>query len=174
MPMPDHIVDTNVLCAASTSDAISRFNETDHVPLDELEKVLNWLVKFRQDATRRIVLDEGWRLIGEYKGQLGERPENNIGMRVVYEKMASGRLVDVPLDSDGRETLPQEVDQAYDYRGDRKLVALALADQPNSTIVNACDTDWYDWEETLKAHGVIVDQIIGDWCEDNWQRKMQR
>ncbi len=172
--MPDHIMDTNVLCAASTIDPDSRFDQTDHVPVGELEAVLDWLMAFRADSTRQIVLDTEWRLIDEYKANLGESGDTNIGMRVVYEKMNAGRWVDVPVAADGRETLPEDLDKAHNYRGDRKLIALALADRPNSTIVNACDTDWYDWEATLTANGIVVDQIIGDWCRADWQRKKQR
>ena len=172
--MSDHIVDTNVLCAASTSDPGSRHNDTTHIPDDQLQRVLDWLMEFREDNGRLLVLDFDWRLLNEYKGQLGEDPVNNIGMRVIYEKMSTCRWVDIPVDADGRERLPPPLDTAYDYRGDRKIIALALADQPNSTIINACDTDWYDWEETLAANGIVVEQIIGDWCRADWQRKLNR
>lgn len=172
--MADHIVDTNVLCAASTIDPDSQFDGTDHVPLEQLARVFDWLMAFRGDNKRLLVLDTSMGLMKEYKGQLGDSRENNIGMRVIYEKWNTARLVDVPSDASGREKLSPALDQAHDYRGDRKLVALALADQPKSTIVNACDTDWYDWGATLTANGIVVEQIIGDWCRADWERKKKR
>lgn len=172
--MPDHIVDTNVLCAASTIDSDSRFKGTDHVPEEQQRRVLDWLMAFHKDTRRILVLDTAWRMIDEYKRNLGESAENNIGMRVVYEKMSTARWLDVPCDAAGREQLPQDLDDAHDYRGDRKLIALALADKNNSTIVNACDTDWYDWDSALSTYGIAVEQIIGDWCRVNWEHKTHR
>lgn len=172
--MPDHIVDTNVLCAASTADMDSHYADTDHVPSDELGQVLDWLMAFRADSSRSLVLDDGDRLMSEYRGQLGGNGENNIGMRVIYEKWNTARLVSIPTDVNGRVILPDLIDQAYNYRGDRNIIALALADRTNSTVVNACDTDWYDWEDILQAHGIVVDQIIGNWCRADWERKRLR
>lgn len=172
--MADHIIDTNVLLAASTSDPNSLFAGTDHVPPEHLIKVLDWLIAFRDDQQRVLVLDCGWRLFSEYKKKLGTDAENNIGLRIICEKMADSRFVDVPCDARGCEKLPRSLDQAYDYRGDRKIIALTLADELNSTIVNACDTDWYDWEATLTAEGIVVEQIIGRWCKADWQKKKQR
>jgi len=172
--MVDHIVDTNVLLAASTSDPNSSFEDTDHVPPDQLGKVLDWLIAFRNDKQRSLVLDCGWHLFNEYKNKLGTDAENNIGLRVICDKMVDGRFVDVPCEAKGREKLPRSLDQAFDYRGDRKIIALALADGLNSSIVNACDTDWYDWKSMLNEHGIVVKQIIGDWCQANWKQKKQR
>lgn len=172
--MADHIIDTNVLLAASTSDPNSSFADTDHVPPDQLSKVLDWLIAFRDDQQRALVLDCGWHLFSEYKNKLGTDAENNIGLRVICDKMADGRFVDVPCDATGREKMPRALDQAFDYRGDRKIIALALADGLKSSIVNACDTDWYDWDAALASEGIVVEQIIGKWCKANWQKKKQR
>ncbi len=172
--MADHIIDTNVLLAASTIDDESRFEGADHIPVEQLILVLNWLTDFRDDNDRLLVLDAAYRLLNEYKNKLGDNADNNIGLRVIFDKMNTARWVDVPCDAKGREKLPHSLDQAFDYRGDRKIIALSIADGLKNSIVNACDTDWYDWESKLVAEGIIVEQIIGKWCQTNWMKKKQR
>lgn len=50
---------------------------------------------------------------------------------------------------------------------DRKMVAAALAAggaAEGCEIVNACDTDWYEWESVLADAGLVVRQLIDAWC----------
>ncbi len=40
-----------------------------------------------------------------------------------------------------------------------------------STIVNAGDTDWIDWEAVLQQEGVIVERLIEEWVRNRWREK---
>jgi hypothetical protein len=40
--------------------------------------------------------------------------------------------------------------------------------------VNACDTDWYDWQAAMEAADVYVEQLIHDWCHPKWLAKQAR
>ena len=59
-------------------------------------------------------------------------------------------------------------------RSDRKMVAACICasdDDCNATIVNACETDWIDWEEGLQQEGIVVEQLIDEWVRAKWAEK---
>jgi hypothetical protein len=60
---------------------------------------------------------------------------------------------------------------------DRKMIAAILAAQiQNHTchLVNACDTDWLDCENSLIAHGIQAEHLLEfEWLRPKWQSKKQ-
>jgi len=60
---------------------------------------------------------------------------------------------------------------------DRKFVAAALidlSDGGHSTIINAVDTDWCDWEKTLKRFGITLTHLIDEWCHGRHRSRAKR
>jgi hypothetical protein len=168
----DHIIDTNVLLIASAHHPDSPFKDADHVPFDQKQIVLDWLMEFRSDAQRTMVLDRAFKIWDEYHNQMVRGQD--IGSLVAAEKLQFARFVDVSYDRHGYASLPAELKQAVPDRADWKFVAVALADvaQGNqSSIVNASDSDWYDGEGTLAAVGLSVEHLIDDWCRAKWKQK---
>jgi hypothetical protein len=161
MPPSDHVLDTNVLLVASASDPSSPFNDSAHVPPAEQRKVLTWLHEFRKDGSRHLLLDRQNLLRQEYKRQLGR---NDLGYKVFIEKFQTARFHRIELDEEGGVRLPEPLCSEIKDRADRKFVAVALEDQGKSTLVNACDTDWYDCASALAQGGVVVEQLIDAWC----------
>jgi len=54
---------------------------------------------------------------------------------------------------------------------DRKMVDAVLAATElgdSSRLVNACETDWFDCEDALEAHGVRVEQLLDAWLRKKW------
>jgi len=92
--------------------------------------------------------------------------EQDFGHLVIREKIQSARWYAIELDRNGDASLPAELNAIVHDRSDRKFVAVALADDGQSSIVNACDTDWLGWEEGLQAAGIEVEQLLGEWCEE--------
>ncbi len=80
------------------------------------------------------------------------------------EKMQSlVRFVDVTYDKHGHGCLPPELEKVVHDPSDRKFVAAALIDIAGggeSTIINAVDSDWCDWEDALGRHGIAVTHLI--------------
>lgn len=169
--MTDHVIDTNVLLVATAHDETSVFKDTN-LPLKEREEVFKWLAAFRADAERCMVLDvdDTYGIIAEYKNQLGEQ---DYGYHVLLEKQSSARLVLVDYDHEGYAVVPEGL--AKLDKSDKKMAAAVLAyrndDAGESTIVNACDSDWYEHQEALEAHGVIVEQIIPVWSREKYEDK---
>jgi len=161
MPPGDHVLDTNVLLLASAGDPTSAFKDSPHVPPAEQRTVLEWLREFRRDSSRHLVLDSQKEVMREYKRKLGK---NDYGYQVFIEKLQTARFHRIELDDGGAARLPKPLQAEVKDRSDRKFVAVVLADEGESSLVNACDTDWYDCEAALMQAGVNVEQLIGDWC----------
>ena len=173
MPLGDHVLDTNVLLVASASDPASPFKDSEHVPPAEQRVVLQWLNAFYKDSSRQLVLDEQQTLIREYRKKL---TKNDFGYKVILEKWqtARARVHSIELDEAQDARLPEPLQKHVKDRADRKFVAVALKDKGRSTIVNACDTDWYDCEEALLQEGIVLTQLIDSWCKAKHTEKSEK
>lgn len=159
----DKIIDTNVLIVATGLEPGRDL--ASHVPGAIKERAHNWLRAFRADADRMLVCDDAYQIWQEYKRKLTEQ---DFGFAVVREiRFQSQRM---------RTVAPLEIPRALEkpiasLRNDRKFVAVALADAPHSSIVNASDTDWERVEAELTQHDVHVEHIDPSWYASECQRK---
>lgn len=152
--MADHLVDTNVLIVGSA--AVEPKYADVSVDADGIEVVFNWLTAFRDDAVRRLVLDEKWKIYEEYNHKLNGQ---HFGLQVVYHKLqACLRTEPVQYDDDGHGVVPPAL-AAVD-NSDKKFVAAALNDPASIHIVNAADSDWKQHEAALQAHGIVVVELL--------------
>lgn len=168
--MADFSVDTNVLVVSSTAEEISPSLAADHVPPEEAYKVFEWLRQFRKNDDG-IILDYNNLIMREYRNRLTEQ---DYGLKVILEKLTQNKTKSfmLSLDENGNAILPPELQSVSDL-SDRKFVAVIIADRCRSTLVNACDTDWYDCREELQKYGIEVIQLLDDWCTIQWNRKHQ-
>ncbi len=174
--MADHIIDTNVLLVASARHPDSPFKDSQ-VPAEQQQIVLDWLMAFRTDRQRMVVLDLSFKIWDEYHHQMVRGQD--IGSLVIAEKLQLSlvRFVDIAYDQHGVGCLPPDLEKVVHDRSDRKFVAAALIDLSTgdrSTIVNAVDTDWCDWEEALKRHGIAVTHLIDGLCKDRQRGRTKR
>jgi hypothetical protein len=112
---------------------------------------------------RRLVVDDGWRIIGEYRSVLQSDGQPTISQRflkwvltnhtntALCEKVAiaqtsSGEFVDFPAD---------RALTAFD-RSDRKFIAVAVAQGGSPEVWQATDTKWLGFEDVLRGCGVNV------------------
>lgn len=166
--MADHVVDTNVLIVASAADPGSPFKET-HVPIAERKVVHAWVKAFRRDHERRLVMDTRRGIFKEYRKKLTEQ---DYGIVVVLEKLQRATAFVLVHYSGEYAEVPERL--AKFDNSDKKLVAAHLSHQAagaDCTIVNACDTDWHEHEEALAAEGVRVEQLVPEWCQQEFWRK---
>ncbi|HBA86882.1 MAG TPA: hypothetical protein DCZ75_02515 [Geobacter sp.] len=168
-----YVIDTNVLIAASAIEANSPIAK-DATPEDpELRKIVNdWLYEF-DTSTSRLVLDGEGQIHDEYCNKLGF---NDYGRQVVIHKWSTCNYdqVEVVYDDENCGYLEEPLSSVVHDRSDRKMVAAALEAikcYGECAIANAADTDWYDWEEALRASGIFVEQIIDEWAKDKWLEK---
>ncbi|WOG27414.1 hypothetical protein [Endozoicomonas sp. 8E] len=182
--MNRHVVDTNVLIVASGEHPDSPFASDRHPVEDaeQSEKVLNWLMDF-EASVGRMVVDKDWAIIGEYQNKLTDQ---DYGQRVLFEKMSRSEIdyVDIEWvedpalpDTEKVARLEASLQPVIHDLADTKMVAACFNANKSGmpcNIVNACDTDWYDWQEALEAEGVIVEQIIEDWSREKWRAHHNR
>jgi hypothetical protein len=174
----DHVIDTNVLLVASAVLG-KHFKDCD-VPVSQKQEVLDWLMDFRNDDQRKVVLDQFFKIWEEYNHKMTGQ---DIGLLIVTEKLQSAlvRFVEVTYDENGHGCLPPALEKVVHDVSDRKFVAAAimdLSDGGQSTIVNAVDSDWCDWEEALTLHGIavthLIDALYQDWQQCKRKQKSKR
>ncbi|NRA81725.1 MAG: hypothetical protein HRU18_26290 [Pseudoalteromonas sp.] len=180
--MSRHVIDTNVLIVASGEHPESPFRSENHPVEDpaEAEKVLDWLIEF-QESNRRMVVDCDYAIQREYSNKLTEQ---DYGQRVLFEKMSKNEIDYVSVDwvddtaaVDKAAVLEEPLRSVVHDLADTKIVAACIKaneEKLDCTIVNACDTDWYDWETELKDAGVNVEQIIDIWLREKWRQHHDR
>ena len=172
------VIDTNVLIVASAADSTSPFHP-HATPVQEAQlrkKILDWLIAFESDAERHVVLDNNWYICKEYQNKLSEQ---DYGWLAIMHKIDNNHVVWVglELDDDGNAILPITLTPAITDLADRKMVAAVLAGKyqvQECCLTNACDTDWLDCSDTLKAHQITVENIIHDWLYTKWTEKQSR
>jgi hypothetical protein len=175
MRVDKHVIDTNVLLVASAADTTSPF-APEATPVEDpalRKRVLDWLITF-ESSERQIVLDYGWAILGEYQNKLTEQ---DYALQIVLQMSSTERVhwFLVETEADGRTRIAHApLDPVVTDLADRKMVAGVLAAGGRAggcTLVNSCDTDWYDWQAELEAADVFVDQLIPEWCHPKWSAK---
>ncbi len=152
--MADHLVDTNVLIVGSA--AVEPKYTDVSVDADGIEVVFKWLAAFRDDAARKLVLDDLWKIWDEYNHKLNGQ---HFGLQVVHHKLqACLRTEPVQYDGNGYGVVPPAL-SAVDS-SDKKFVAAALNDPTSIHIVNAADSDWKQHQAVLQQHGVLVVELL--------------
>src|SRR5678815_4329298 len=105
MPPDKHVIDTNVLIVASAAHDASPF-PTDTTPVEKAElrsQVLRWVMDFDQ-SQRRILLDFGWEIVGEYQNKLSEQ---DYPLQIVLQLTSTDRVswFQLEREADGRTRL---------------------------------------------------------------------
>lgn len=112
-----------------------------------------------------LVIDDGWRIIREYQQQASSAGQPGVGdafLKWVLTNQANpARVERVALTPrhDGAHTFeefPNDPDLRNFDPSDRKFVATIRASTHHPPIVNATDTDWWEYREPLQRNGVQV------------------
>ncbi|WP_447781225.1 hypothetical protein [Stenotrophomonas riyadhensis] len=184
MNIDKHVIDTNVLLVASAAHEASPFSE-GATPIEDRalrEIVFDWLVSFHV-SEKKIVLDWEWIIVDEYRGvsRREKLTEQDYGLLVVLEKFSKGHFFGFQLawDELGSAAVSDaNLSQVVTDHADRKMVAAVLAAGGSSegcSLVNSCDTDWYDWQDAMESAGIFVEQLVGaEWCHPKWLAKKVR
>lgn len=147
------MVDTNVIIVANGGDPRQRACAN---------ACAQALVGLRDRGT--LVIDQMDLIMKEYRAHLSSRGTPGVGN--AFFKWAldnSGRRdlvarVEITPTGDGRmfEEFPDDPELAGFDRSDRKFVAVAVAHGDAPPILNATDSDWWDYHEPLSGQGVRV------------------
>lgn len=160
------IVDTNVAVVASRRPAQA-----------SEDCVATCAERLRQitDGEVKLVLDDQRRIIDEYRGQLNPDGQPGIGdvfLKWVEMNWANPERCDLvpitPIDGSENEFEEFPNDPALnDFDpDDRKFIAVVFAHPDNPPILQAVDSQWWDFRDALHENGVTVAFI----CKADIQR----
>ena len=129
-------------------------------------------------ATGKIVLDESNWILSEYQDVLrsdGQPGAGDAFLKWVYNYQWNAQRCDrVPItpieDGINFAEFPDDPDLTGFDRSDRMFVAAARSHPDSPSILNAVDTDWWIFRNTLRRNGVTVEFM----CEEDVRRMAER
>ena len=159
------VADTNV---AVVANALSEQASEDCVETcaERLEEIMRDEVK--------LVLDDDWQILGEYAQNL-HSTGTDVGDRFLRWVLRNWRnpercdLIHItPVNGSENEFEEFPPDPALDGfdPDDRKFIAVAIAHIEKPPILQAVDSQWWDFHDAFRRNGVMVEFI----CEDDIQR----
>lgn len=116
--------------------------------------------------TGKLVLDDALRIVNEYMNNLSMSGQPGAGdsfMKWIWQNQANPdccERVHITPRAGGTEDykeFPDDPDLAGFDPPDRKFAAVARASRHGPVVLNAADTDWWDYKEPLERHGVSVE-----------------
>lgn len=122
----------------------------------------------------RVVLDDAYRILGEYQHKTN--PNRSKGAGQVFLKWLlrnRNRCLFIALREHperGFRSFPEDPELAQFDPADRKFIAVAAACPEPTEILQAADSKWLGWVSALKRHGIAVRFL----CEDDLQRFRER
>lgn len=157
------IIDTNVAVVANQEAP-----QASELCVQQCVKTLHQVTK-----TGVLVIDDGWRIINEYKKNLQQLGQPGVGDAFCKWVLTNWRnpnccetvtITQQPAPTDPTDFVEFPNDPAlrtFD-RSDRKYVAVALAHPETPPILNATDTDWWHHREILEGYGIKVNFLCPD------------
>jgi len=148
------VVDTNIPVVAN--------GRASHVGEDCVETCIRALRRLQREG--KILIDESGFIIDEYRSHLSPTGQPGLGdefFKWLWNNQGNTKYcirVDVtPLDDEGCNFSEFPDDPALESfdRSDRKFVAVALC-HGNAQILNASDTDWWNFRGALEIHGIQI------------------
>ena len=158
------IVDTNVAVVANGQSPQASPNCVA-ICINRLERIIR--------GEEKLALDDKWIILGEYLRNLRSSGEPGAGddfLRwVLANKNQRCDLVPItPIDGSENafEEFPDDpVLNDFDS-DDRKFIAVAVAHPERPPILQAVDSQWWDFRNALRENDIIVEFI----CEEDIQR----
>lgn len=165
------IVDTNVLVtAACANEAASP--DCVSASIQALRDIV---------AHGHIFLDDGGRMIAEYRGAIDLSGKTDAGEEflewVIEHEFNIARVTRVTLtpkpgdDTDFEELPPPPAGVVYDP-SDRKFLAVSAAHEDHPPILQTLDSKWWGWREALSAVGVAIHFLCPEEIARKFHEKM--
>lgn len=125
------------------------------------------------EITRKglLVIDDGELIFGEYKTYLSFAGQPGAGdyffkwlsdNRYRTDRVARVALADDLTRPGEFEAFPDDADLAGFDHSDRKFVAVALTHSERPPVLNATDSDWWNYKDALLRHDVRVRFVCGE------------
>ena len=129
-----------------------------------------------------VFVDDGRRIVSEYLANLRSKGQRGPGDAfltwLLTNEWSTERVTRVPLtpksgDSSDFEELPP-AHSGVDYDpSDRKFLAVSAAHSEHPPILQATDSKWWGWRESLEDAGIVIDFLCPE-IERKYAEKMGR
>lgn len=166
------VVDTNVPVTAN--------GDADHASSACREACCEQLLGITRGRAR-LRLDDRFQILDEYFSKLSLSGQPGVGDLFVkwahdhqFNPERCERVTLTSHSSRGYEEFPDDEDLSAFDRDDRKFAAAARVGQVHARVLNAVDSDWWEYERVLARYGIHVEFVCGDqvvlWEEERRQR----
>jgi hypothetical protein len=121
--------------------------------------------------TGLLVIDEGGLIFGEYKTYLSFAGQPGAGdyffkwlsdNRYKPDRVARVALAEDPARPGQFAAFPADEELRSFDQSDRKFVAAALTHPERPPVLDATDSDWWDFRNALRPHGVTIRFVCGE------------
>lgn len=155
------VIDTNVLVAAN--------GKADHAGLDCQLACIDALEEVKE---RKVVtLDDGMRIFDEYRRNVSPAGQPGVGdafLKWLWQNQGNPRHCEQVMitprnhgQTDFQEFPDDPTLSGFDL-SDRKFVAVVMASRKRPEILNATDSDWWDYREALEENGLTLRFLCPD------------
>jgi len=165
-----HVVDTNVPLTANNQAEVSK---------DCVLECVRSLKEIIENGG--IVLDNQWRILGEYLHKLPSMAQPGIGnafLKWVLTNQANSErctLVEITPKPDDELDFVEfpEHPGLHDFdRSDRKFVSVSAVHPVHPPILQAADSKWWGWQNALAECGIEVVFLCPDEIAEKYAKKM--
>jgi len=122
----------------------------------------------------KLVVDDRMYILSEYMKNLSFSGQPGFGdafFKWVFDNQANEscceRVAIHPKDNDNFNEFPEDPELKGFDRSDRKFVAAARASASSPPILNAVDSDWWNFRDVLHRHGLKIEFL----CPEQFQKK---
>lgn len=149
------VIDTNVLVMAN--------DKSDHAGLDCLLSCVKALEEAKKHQV--VTVDDGMLILAEYRrhASLGGQPGvGDAFLKWLWQNQGNPRHCEqvtiTPTECDQRnfQEFPDDPALSKFDPSDRKFVAVALASRNRPPILNATDSDWWDFRQAFADNGLDI------------------
>ena len=170
------IVDTNVIVISNDTDD-KRADCRDRCQ-DRLQQIF--------DQCEKVVIDNNWRILGEYEDNVNPNARKGIGdlfVKTLLQNLKNPEICTIvhitSLSGNGTDFEEFPTDNALSNfdPDDRKFIAVAHVyesiHQQKATLLQAADSQWYGFRETLIRNGLEVEFICEEYIRDLYERRQE-
>ena len=168
------IVDTNVPKTANLATQPNPDSDvSDECVLACIEAVEHVIKK------RGLIIDTGDEIFDEYRQQISMRGQPGVGDRFIKWvhdnrwSLPDSDRVAISRNGDSYDQFPAHDGLKNFDRSDRKFVAVANAHPEKPPILQATDSKWWGWKDTLAKVGITVHFLCPEYVKAKYAKKME-
>ena len=164
------VVDTNVILAAN--------EQQPEVRLECVERCIQELLDLRRSGT--VVIDDAGRILSEYMRKTKPWTSQKTGdafvkwlsdNRLNKDRCEQVSLTPMPGDDQDFHEFPRDPRLASFDRSDRVFVATCLAHPRHPHLLEACDTDFYEFRDALERAGLEIEFLCPEDIRHLYERR---